>query len=65
MTLNLKPQPSVSSQPKQVVKPSGRAAGARADSPSSEGRAVTPTSERIIKQTSVKRRKAIELLANR
>ena len=28
-------------------------------------RAVTPTSERIIKETSVKRRKAMTVLANR
>ena len=40
-------------------------AWAQASSANSRGRRVTPTSERIIKETSVKRRKAMKVLANR
>ena len=65
MPTNLKQQPSAGTHRNQVAKPSRRGSRAHADSPSSAGRAVTPTSERIIKETSVKRRKAMEVLANR
>ena len=64
MTRNLKSQPS-STHRNQVAKPSRRGSGPHADSPSGLGQTVTPTSERIIQETSVKRRKAMELLANR
>ena len=64
MTRNLKSQPS-STHHNQVSKPSRRGSGPYADSPSGAGQTVTPTSERIIQETSVKRRKAMELLANR
>lgn len=65
MTRNLKPQPSASTHPNQGTKASRSGSGAHADSRSGAGRTVTPTSERIIKETSVKRRKAMEVLANR
>lgn len=65
MTSKLKPQPSASTHPDQVAKVRSRGVGAHADPPSSAGRTVTPTSERIIKETSLKRRKAMEVLANR
>lgn len=65
MPTNLKQQPSAGTHRNQVAKASRRGSRAQADSPSSVRRAVTPTSERIIKETSVKRRKAMEVLANR
>ena len=64
MPTNLKQQPSAGTHRNQAAKPSRRGSRAHADS-ASAGRAVTPTSERIIKETSVKRRKAMEVLANR
>lgn len=65
MTRNLKTRESARTNPDDVVKASRRGSGARTDSTSREMRVVTPTSERIIKETSVKRRKAMEVLANR
>ena len=65
MSRNLSPQQSVSTHRNRIAKASLRGSGAHADSPPGAGRTVTPTSERIIKETSVKRRKAIEVLANR
>ena len=47
---------SATKRSKQVVEKASKGSVARA---------VTPTSERIIKETSVKRRKAMEVLANR
>ena len=65
MSRNLSPYPSASTHSNQDAKASRRGSGAHADSPSVAGRTVTPTSERIIKETTVKRRKAMEVLANR
>ena len=65
MSRNLNPQPSASTHSNQDAKASRRGSGAHADSPSVAGRTVTPTSERIIKETSVERRKTMEVLANR
>lgn len=57
---------------KMSVSASGRAIKAQHDDsqahPDSENRSsqsVTPTSERVIKETSVKRREAMKVLANR
>ncbi len=47
---------SATKRSKQVVEKASKGSVARP---------VTPTSERIIKETSVKRRKAMEVLANR
>ena len=52
------------------VQPDGKevqrdGAWALASSANSRGQRVSPTSERIIKETSVKRRKAMKVLANR
>ena len=57
VTRSLNPQPSASTHSNQVAKASRRGSGVHADSPSVAGRTVTPTSEHIIKETSVKRRK--------
>ena len=54
-----------SARPTQVVKARRDASRAHAVSVTSASHAVTPTSERIIKETSVKRRKAMKVLANR
>ena len=64
MTRNLKLQPSASTHPNRVAKASHRDSGAHTGSSSGSGRTVTPTSERIIQEISVRRRKAMELLAN-
>lgn len=56
MTKKQRESRSASKHSKQVV---GAASAA------SVARPVTPTSERIIKETSVKRRKAMKVLANR
>ena len=65
MTRNRKPQPSARTHPNQFVKQSRQHLGAHTGFPSDAGRTVSPTSERIIKETSVKRRKAMEVLASR
>lgn len=64
MTRNLKLQPSAGTLPNQVAKASRRDSGAHAGSSPGSGRTVTRTSERIIQETSVKRRNAMEMLAN-
>ena len=65
MTRNPNPQRSVSARSNQVAKANCRDSRAHTDPPSRAGRTVTPTSDRIIKETSAKRRKAMEVLANR
>ena len=50
---------------KHAFQPSRDGSRAHIASVDRTARAVTPTSERIIKATSVKRRKAVEVLANR
>lgn len=65
MTKNPRPQPPANLDPNQVAERRRRGSGAHADPRSSGGRTVSPTSERIIKETAVKRRKAMEVLANR
>lgn len=65
MTTIPKPQLPANTHPIQVAKQSRRGLGAHADPRSSGGRTVSPTSERIIKETSAKRLKAIEVLSNR
>ena len=56
MTKAQRASPSASKHSKRVVEKASKGSVARP---------VTPVSERIIKETSVKRRKAMEVLANR
>ena len=65
MTKKLKTPRFASSHSTQVVKARRDGLHAHVVSATSVVNAVTPTSERIIKETSVKRRKAIKVLANR
>ena len=65
MTKKLKTLRSARTRSTQVVKARRDALRAHAVSATSVLRAVTPTSERIIKDISVKRRKAMKVLANR
>ena len=65
MTKKLKTLRSASTHSKQVVKTRRDGSRPHTVSATSVKRAVTPTSERIIRQTSVKRRKAMKVLANR
>ena len=65
MTKKLKTPRSASTHSTQVVKAGRDGSRAPAVSATSVVNAVTPTSERIIKETSVKRRKAMKVLANR
>ena len=65
MTKKLKTPRSTEKHSTQVA--NARRAGSRTHTVSATivARAVTPTSEQIIKETSMKRRKAIQLLAKR
>ena len=65
MAKEMKTQPSASTHSKQVVARRRDVSRPHTISPVSVKHAVTPTSERIIRQISVKRRKAIKVLANR
>ncbi len=64
MAKKLKTQRSASTHPKKVVRTRRDGSRPHTVSAASATNAVTPTSERIIRQTSVKRRKAIKVLAN-
>ena len=65
MTTKQKTSRSASKHSKQSVKATRDGSRAQAMTAASGVRAVTPTSERIIKETSVKRRRAMTVLANR
>ena len=65
MTKKLKTLRSTSKHSTQVVKAHRHGSRTHAVSATSVVHAVTPTSERIIKEISVKRRKAMKVLANR
>ncbi len=65
MTKNLKTSRSGRTQSKQVVKTGRDSSQGQTVSRSKRASVVTPTSERIIMKTSVKRRKAMKVLANR
>ena len=65
MTKKQKASRSVSKALKQVVKTTRSGSGTYTLSGASAAKPVTPTSERIIKATSVKRRTAMKVLANR
>ena len=65
MTKELKTLRSASTHSTQVVTACRDGSRARAVSRTSVVHAVTPISERIIQETSVKRRKAMKVLANR
>ena len=65
MTKNLKTPRSGRTQSKQVVKTGRDSSLGQNVSVSNRSSAVTPMSERIIMETSVKRRKAMKILANR
>ena len=65
MTKKLKTLRAGSTHSTQVVKARREGSRAHAVSATSVVHTVTPTSERIIKETSVKRRKAMKVLANR
>ena len=65
MTKKLKTLRAGSTHSTQVVKARRDGLRAHAVSATSVVHTVTPTSERIIKETSVKRRKAMKVLANR
>ena len=65
MTKNLKSPRSRRTQSNQIVKTGRDSAVGQTVSGSKRASAVTPTSERIITETSVKRRKALKVLANR
>jgi len=65
MTRNLKPKLSSSTHPNQIAEAGRRRSGAHTDARSGPVLSVSPVSERIIKETSVKRRKAMEVLASR
>ena len=65
MTKNLKTPRSGRTQSKQVVKTGRDSSLGQTVSVSNRSSAVTPMSERIIMETSVKRRKAMKILANR
>ena len=65
MTRELKTPQSASTHSTQVMKARRDDSRERVVSATSVVHAVTPTSERIIKETSVKRRKAMKVLANR
>ena len=65
MKRNLKPQPLSSTHHSQIAEAGRRRSGARTDARSGPVLSVSPVSERIIKETSVIRRKAMEVLASR
>ena len=65
MIKNLKTPGFASTHSIQVVKARRDGSRTHAASATSFVHAVTPTSERIIKETSVERRKAMKVLANR
>ena len=65
MTKKQKASRSVSKPSKQVVKTTRSATATYTRSGAGGAKSVTPTSERIIKATSVKRRTAMKVLANR
>lgn len=65
MTKNLKTPGFASTHSTQVVKARRDGSRTLAASATSFVHAVTPTSKRIIKETSVERRKAMKVLANR
>lgn len=65
MTKKQKPSGSASKGSEQVVETGRSASTTHTETRGSKTGNVTPTSERIIKATSVKRRTAIEVLANR
>ena len=65
MTKKQKASRSASKDSKQVVKPARSVSGTHSVGATGKAERVTPTSERIIKATSVKRRTAMEVLANR
>ena len=65
MTKKQKASRTVSEGSKRVVKTERSGSGTRSVSANGKAGSVTPTSERIIKATSVKRRTAMKVLANR
>ena len=65
MTKKLKTLRAGSTHSSQVVKARRDGSRTPAVSATSVVHTVTPTSERIIKETSVRRRKAMKVLANR
>ncbi len=65
MTKHLKTPASVGTQSNRFVKASRDDSRVHATSDRNGERAVTPTSERIIRETSEKHRKAMTVLANR
>ncbi len=65
MTKKQKASRPVSKGSKQVVKTGDSVSGTHSVGTTGRAENVTPTSERIIKATSVKRRTAMEVLANR
>ncbi len=65
MSKHLNTPTSADTQSIQFVKASRDGSQVDTTSSRSDVRAVTPTSERIIKETSEKRRKAMVVLANR
>ena len=65
MTTNRKTSRSTRKQAKRALTATRGGSGAQPVSEAGTVHRVTPTSERIIKETSVKRRKAMEALANR
>ena len=65
MTKKLKTPRSVTTHSTQVVMAGRDGSRPHTVSATSVVQAVTPTSERIIKETSMKRRKAMKVLANR
>ena len=65
MTKKLKTLRAGSTHSTQVMQARRDGSRAHAVSATSVVHTVTPTSERIIKETSVKRRKAMKVLANR
>lgn len=65
MTKRPKTSVSASKHSKKDVKANRDGSRTGTDSTAGSSRRVTPTSERIIRETSVKRRKAMTVLANR
>ena len=65
MTKSRKTSGSASKHAKQIVKATRNGSRSDAMTAASVAQPVTPTSERIIKETSEKRRKAMMVLANR
>lgn len=65
MTKQVKTPRSASTQSNEIARTGRNGSRPHTVSASGAKNAVTPTSERIIRQTSVKRRKAMKVLASR